>query len=110
MSYLPRPEAERVEQDVDEIYALAAEDLQRADTPGERRKAFRLSLLRAYEAGVDAQREVLQTFAHERPTPVPPPPARDPEDPGTVPLGRPRTASPPHAYSPSGHPREPKKG
>lgn len=91
MSYLPRPEADRTAQDVDEIYTLAAEELQRADAPAERRKAFRHALLRAYEAGVDAQRELVSSYAHDRPTPVPAAPAPDEDDPGTLPPGpRPR--------------------
>ncbi len=58
MTYLSRPEPNRAAQDVDEIYVLTAEKLQRAQTPEERRRAFREGLLRAYEAGVDAQREL----------------------------------------------------
>lgn len=87
VSYLPRPEATRTGEDVDEIYALAAEELQLADTPGDRRKAFRLALLRAYEAGVDAQREINQSYPHDRPTPVPAAPdASEAPDPGTLPF------------------------
>lgn len=94
MSYLPRPDTERTAQDVDEIYALAAEALQRAQSPLERRKAFRTALLRAYEAGIDAQREVLHDYTHDRPTPVPPPPQEPVEDPGTLPPGPRPVATP----------------
>lgn len=94
MSYLPRPDTERTTQDVDEIYALAAEALQVADSPAARRKAFRTALLRAYEAGVDAQREVIHDYAHDRPTPVPPPPSATEEDPGTLPPGPRPVATP----------------
>lgn len=80
MSYLPRPEAARVTEDVDLIYNLAAEALQRALSPTERRKAFHTALLRAYEGGVDAQREMLHEYTHNHPTPVPPPPEPYPED------------------------------
>ena len=107
MTYLPRPEADRTTQDVDEIYALAAEELSRAATPDDRRKAFRHALLRAYEAGVDAQRELVTSYVHDRPTPVPLLPAGD-DDPGTLPPGeRVRSASP-HPFGIS-HPHEPKK-
>jgi signal transduction histidine kinase len=88
MSYLPRPDYERTAQDVDEIYTLTAEELQQAETPEERRRAFRLGLLRAYEGGIDAQREILADYTHDRPTPVPPPPTPVPgpldDDPGTL--------------------------
>lgn len=93
MSYLPRPDAERTAQDVDEIYALTAEELQRAETAEERRRAFRHGLLQAFEAGVDAQREVVQSYSHDRPTPVPPPPGPgdlETEDPGTLPPDKPK--------------------
>jgi hypothetical protein len=72
---------------VDEIYTLAAEALQTAESPSERRKAFRTALLRAYEAGIDAQREQFVAYAHNRPTPVPPRPEKptEGEDPGTLP-------------------------
>lgn len=92
MSYLPRPTTERTAQDVDEIYALTADELKRAATPEDRRAAFRRGMLRAYEAGVDAQREVIHDYEHDRPTPVPPAPAED--DPGTLPPGPPPAASP----------------
>lgn len=105
MPYLPRPDAERTGEDVDEIYALAADDLRLAETPEERRKAFKQAILRAYDAGIDAQREILLSYVHDRPTPVPPPP--DPDDPGTLPIDRPRSPSPlPFGV---GHPHEPKK-
>lgn len=89
VAYLPRPDAERTAQDVDEIYTLTAEALQRASTPAERVRAFRVGLLRAYEAGVDAQRELERDYEHDRPTPVPPPPDAPvaPADPGTLPPG-----------------------
>lgn len=89
MAYLPRPDAARTGQDIDEIYALAAEELQRADSPETRRKMFRQALLRAFEAGIDAQREIIQNYPHERPTPIPPPPdaAGDDPDPGLIPKG-----------------------
>lgn len=86
MAYLPRPDAAQTAQDVDEIYALTAEALQRAQTPAERVATFRQGLLRAYEAGIDAQRVLLHTYEHDRPTPVPPPPVEE-EDPGTLPPG-----------------------
>lgn len=105
MSYLPRPEANRTAEDVDEIYSLAADELRKAVTPEERRHAFKQAMLRAYAAGVDAQREIVQNYAHERPTPVPPAPIED-DDPGTLPTGR-----PPRPQFPAGitHPNEPKK-
>lgn len=132
MSYLPRPDVDRTAQDVDEIYAMAAEELHRALTAVERRYAFRLALLRAYEAGIDAQRESLIAHIHERPTPVPAAPAPepstttrpgayrsemetverfgDPDDPGTLPPGERVRAPTPQAF-PLGvsHPHEPKK-
>jgi hypothetical protein len=105
MAFLPRPDAARTAQDVEEIYALTAEELQRASTPEERRLAFRHGLLQAYEAGVDAQREVVHTFSHDRPTPIPPPPGPPqtlssrplgpPEDdPGTIPPDKPHWRGP----------------
>jgi hypothetical protein len=87
VAYLPRPDAAQTGQDVDEIYALTAEALQRAQTPAERVAAFRKGLLRAYEAGVDAQRLLVHDYEHDRPTPVPPPPSEAPDDPGTLPPG-----------------------
>lgn len=91
MSYLPRPNASRTGQDISEIYALAAEELQHADSPEARRRHFRQALLRAFEAGVDAQREIIQHYPHERPTPVPPPPdavqEEEEPDPGLIPRG-----------------------
>lgn len=104
MSYLPRPEANRTSSDVDEIYALAADELRKALSPEERRTAFKQAMLRAYEAGVDAQREIISNYIHERPTPVPPPPIED-EDPGTLPSGRPPRPFPLGVS----HPNEPKK-
>lgn len=109
MSYLPRPEANRTGEDVDEIYALAADDLRLCETAEDRRKSFRQALLRAYEAGVDAQREILQSYVHDRPTPVPPAPVED-DDPGTLPPGeRVRTQSPRPFPMGVTHPNEPKK-
>ncbi len=91
MSYLPRPNADRVKDDVDVIYQLTVEQLQKADTSEDRRKAFQNALRSAYDAGVDAQREIVVRDAHERPTPVPPPP--DEDDPGMLPEGpRPQIA------------------
>ncbi len=87
MTYLPRPDAERTRQDVDEIYTLAAEDLQRAKDPAARRRAFRQALLRAYEGGADAQREIFHDYPHDRPTPVPAAPEPGGDDPGTIPPG-----------------------
>lgn len=107
MTYLPRPEPERTDQDVTEIYALAAEELQRADTAEKRRHAFRHALLRAYSAGIDAQRELLNSYVHERPTPVPPAPV-DEDDPGVLPEGV-RVRTTPRAFPAFGHPNEPKK-
>lgn len=107
MSYLPRPEANRTAEDVDEIYALAAEELRKALSPEERRNAFKQAMLRAYEAGIDAQREIIQTYAHERPTPVPPAPPIEDEDPGTLPSGRP--PQPRFPVGVTSHPNEPKK-
>ena len=97
VTYLPRPDADRTAQDVDEIYALTAEALQRARSPEERRRAFKEGLLRAYAAGVDAQREILREYQHERPTPVPPAPeSPGSSDPGTLPPGpRPVLLTPP---------------
>ncbi len=94
MTYLPRPEAGRVAQDVDEIYSLAAEAIKEAQSPDERRKAFRRFLLHAFEAGVDAMREIQQSYSHDRPTPIPPPPGPgdlddDEDDPGTLPYSAP---------------------
>lgn len=95
MPYLPRPDIERVTADVDEIYLLAAEELQRSLTAEERRNAFKQAMLRCYDAGVDAQREIVRDYDHERPTPLPQPlPTsnghdKDP-DPGMLP-SRPRT-------------------
>jgi hypothetical protein len=94
VTYLPRPDAERTAQDVDEIYALTTEALQRAATPAERVRAFRTGLLRAYEAGVDAQRELERDYEHDRPTPVPAPPAAAADDPGTLPPGPKPTRAP----------------
>lgn len=105
MSYLPRPDADRTGEDVDDIYALAADELRRAETPEERRRYFKQALLRAYDAGVDAQREIVLSYAHDRPTPVPPPP--DPDDPGVLPVEHPRSPRPlPFGIT---HPHEPKK-
>lgn len=109
MTYLPRPEPERTNQDVTEIYALAAEELQRAEDAEERRRAFRHALLRAYEAGVDAQRELINSYVHDRPTPVPPAPVRDDDDPGTLPKDSHARSVSPRAFPPFGHPHEPKK-
>jgi hypothetical protein len=75
---------------VDEIYALTAEKLQQARTPQERVRAFKEGLGRAYEAGVDAQRELSLEYPHDRPTPVPPPPIEPVEDPGTLPESKPQ--------------------
>lgn len=108
MTYLPRPDPDRTDQDVTEIYALAAEELQRASDAEERRRAFRLALLRAYEAGVDAQRELINSYVHDRPTPVPPAPVED-DDPGALPRGARVRSSTPQAFPPFGHPHEPKK-
>lgn len=87
------------------VYALTAEALQKAKTPEERRQAFRTGLLRAYEAGVDAQREALEDFQHDRPTPVPPARQEAEEDPGTLPLG-PRPVQTPTPPRGSKKPRE----
>ena len=110
VTYLPRPDSERTAQDVDEIYILAAEALQRAQTPEERRNAFRQALQRAYEAGTDAQREIVQAYSHDRPTPVPPPPSSSPpaaeEDPGLLPPGPRPHATPAGAWKP---PKPPKR-
>ena len=98
MSYMPRPDSERTTQDVEEIYAIAAEDLQHAQTADARRKAFRMALLRAYGAGVDAQRDLVQSYEHERPTPVPSMPVVDPQhepDPGTIPTIKIKSWKPP---------------
>ena len=102
-SYLPRPDIAQVTQDVDEIYLLAAEALQRCLTAEERRTAFKQAMLRAYQAGVDAQREITRDYQHDRPTPLPQPlPTKpnglDHDDPGTLPPG-PRTRT--HPYKPS---------
>jgi hypothetical protein len=84
-----------VAQDVDEIYSLAAEAIKEAGSPEERRKAFRRFLLHAFEAGVDAMREIQQSYSHDRPTPIPPPPGPgdldvpDEDDPGTLPQDKP---------------------
>jgi hypothetical protein len=76
---------------VDEIYALTAEKLQQAHTPQERVRAFKEGLGRAYEAGVDAQRELSLEYPHDRPTPIPPPPETPfDSDPGTLPASKPR--------------------
>ncbi len=105
-TYLPRPDVDRTAQDVDDIYALAAEELQHADSPAARRAAFRHALLRAYEAGTDAQRELIASYTHDRPTPVPPAPVHDPDDPGTLPVERGSSATPgPFKVT---HPNEPK--
>jgi hypothetical protein len=99
-SYLPRPEPNRVEQDVGEIYTLAAEQLQRARSPEERRQAFRHALQRAYDAGVDAQRETMHDWEHDRPTPIPAPHSdSDETDPGTLPPG-PRRVAPGGTFGP----------
>jgi hypothetical protein len=82
MSYLPRPDAARTQQDVDEIYLLTVEELRTAQGPEERREVFHKALLRAYQAGTDAQRDITRSYEHERPTPVPPPPAEEDIDPG----------------------------
>jgi hypothetical protein len=105
MTYLPRPDAERTGQDVDEIYALAAEELSRADTDVARRRAFRRALLRTYEAGIDAQRELIQSYPHDRPKPLPPAPEplRDEGDPGVLPH------VPPPAPLPAGTFAKPRK-
>lgn len=55
---LPRPDPNQAIQDVDRVYTLAAKALQEAHTPSERLAAFREALMRAYEAGVAAQRQV----------------------------------------------------
>lgn len=111
MSYLPRPDSNRTGEDVDEIYALAADELRKALSPEERRNAFKQAMLRAYEAGVDAQREIVANYVHERPTPVPPPPNTDAdeEDPGLLPSARPPRPFPLGVSLPSAHPNEPKK-
>lgn len=96
--YLPRPDIDRVTQDVDEIYILAAEELQQSMTPEERRNAFKQAMLRSYDAGVDAQREIVRDYEHDRPTPVPqlmPSANEHSNDPGTLPPGpRPRSRTP----------------
>lgn len=106
MSYLPRPSSNRTGEDVDDLYALAADELRKAETADERRGVFRRCILRAYDAGVDAQREILTSFVHERPTPVPPPPQLE-EDPGTLPPLVHATRPFPLGVT---HHREPKKG
>jgi hypothetical protein len=99
---LPRPDLDRVTQDVDEIYLLAAEALQRCLTAEERRNAFRQAMLRCYQAGTDAQREIIRDYDHDRPTPLPGPlptaPGEDDHDPGTLPAGTRRRTMP---YKPS---------
>ncbi len=102
MSYLPRPDAARTAMDVDEIYLLTVEELRTAKTPEERREVFHKALLSCYQAGTDAQREIIRTYEHVRPTPVPPPPpAEEDIDPGgSLPDGpRVRTA-PAGAFNP----------
>ena len=99
MSYFPRPDIERVTQDVDEIYLLAAESLQSSRNPEERRRAFKTALLRAYQAGSDAQRDIVKNYDHDRPTPLPqvlPTTGSNGHgDPGTLPEGpRPRLPTP----------------
>lgn len=106
MSYLPRPDSNRTGEDVDEIYALAADELRKATSPEERRNSFREAILRAYEAGVDAQREITTSYIHDRPTPVPPPPIEE-DDPGTLPSAPPPRQFPLGVSHP--HPNEPKK-
>lgn len=108
MPYLPRPDAERTGEDVDEIYALAADELRQAETPEERRKAFKQAILRAYDAGIDAQREIVLSYAHDRPTPVPPPPVQD-DDLGTLPIEHPRINTPRPFPNGVVHSNEPKK-
>jgi hypothetical protein len=101
MSYLPRPTPRRTQRDVDEIYQLTVEALREATTPEKRREAFQAALLRSYEAGVDAQRDIVTEYAHTRPTPVPPPPVEpSEEDPGTLPDGRPLQTVPEGAFTP----------
>lgn len=78
-SYLPRPVANRTGQDVDEIYALVLDELQHA-TAENRGKIFRNGLLRAYEAGIDAQREVVHNYPHDHPTPLPTHPPEELEE------------------------------
>lgn len=104
MSYMPRPDAARTTQDVADIYALTADELQKASTNLERREAFRIGILRAYEGGIDAQREVFQTYQNERPTPVPPAP-QDLDDPGTLPDDRSHVTPIGHAHN---EPRKPR--
>ena len=85
MVFLPRPDAERTAQDVDEIYALAAESLQLAPDPPARRRAFRTAMLRAYEAGVDAQRELAQRSPRAPRAPTQPLGDDEVTNPGTLP-------------------------
>lgn len=110
MSYLPRPDAGRTAEDINEIYTITSEELRLAKTPEERRAVFRRGMLRSYEAGIDAQREILAEYIHDRPTPAPPPPplVSDDEatDPGLLPPNPPPRKPLPFTTK---HPREPKK-
>ncbi len=67
VSYLPHPDPDRMAQDVDEIYALAAEELQLAASATDRRQAFKRALQRAYAAGTDAQRSIVEQMGHREP-------------------------------------------
>lgn len=67
VSYLPHPDPERMAQDVDEIYALTAEELQLAASDTDRRQAFKRGLQRAYAAGTDAQRAIVERMGYREP-------------------------------------------
>lgn len=54
-------------QDVGEIYALTAEELQLATSDTDRRQAFKRGLQRAYAAGTDAQRAIVEQMGHREP-------------------------------------------
>jgi hypothetical protein len=108
VAYLPRPSAERTAEDIGEIYQITVDELRRAKNPEDRKEVFRRGMIRCYEAGIDAQREVVTEYTHERPTPVPPPPVNDEEatDPGLLP-----SEKPPPKPLPLGvrKPRDPRK-
>lgn len=58
MAYLPRPDPERVQHDLDGLLEFVTPDLTRARTEAERLRYVRRALFLAFEAGVDAQREI----------------------------------------------------
>lgn len=68
MDYIPRPKVRRVTYDIDDLVEIHLEHVLLAPGDAERRRTLHAALLAAYEAGVNAQRDVLLS---PPPTPIP---------------------------------------